>query len=560
MRYPFTDLVPPSDTTIMKRDAAAPPKKKEVKKPPKRPTRQINRKTGAISPGGSNATSAAGSPFPNILTRFDYRRISLKLLEETADSEPVQRSLWQLQLLAFPWCDFQLIPNTGDELDPEATKDVVPKIEEIDRRVNTALLCSQAMYDIMTYGSAIFELTWKEDDDGWVVPDVVQRLPAASFRSAPAGITTMYGVSSSNNRYIVGNLLRGIIMDKEEKDPVQAKQYWQLQDSSGAISAPVRIPSENVIHIKDAKSRYLDGSPYLMGLTSSISQLEFIRKRLMQTVSRIGAPNAIITVGVPEEYVADGAPKQLSALPGSNATRTDDMFTQLWDYAVPVAQNLSSDLATVVPKGIEVNWQKAPVPINPTEFDQYIIREITSHIFPRDAVEFLGSAISTSSEPLLDLLKLMVQGWQSMCSVPFEQYLWNEFLERNGFEGYRIELDWAPLVSPDKTKETMLVLQKFTLHVITLKEARTELGLETSDEDYATMIQELGIWKAPGGGQGGAPQQQGGDQYGSQSGGYGDYGYSDQYGSQSSGQDDYSKYLQEGNALLQKYQSKFKGL
>jgi hypothetical protein len=379
-------------------------------------------------------------------------------------------------------------------------------------------------------------------------------------------MATMYGLSSGNNQYVVGNLLRGIIIDKKEKDPVQAKQFWQMQDSSGATSFPVRIPSENVIHIRDAKSRYIDGTPYLLGLTSSISQLEFIRKRMMQTVSRIGAPNAVITVGVPDAYIKEGAPPQISALPGSSATLTDDMFTQLWGYAAAVSQNLSSDLATVVPNGVKVDWQRPTVPINPTEFDQYIIREITGHIFPRDAVEFIGTAISTSSEPLLDLLKLMVQGWQALCSVPFEQYLWSEFLQKNGFDGYRIELDWAPLVTPDKTKETTMVLQKFNLHIITIKEAREELGLETSDEDIATLVKELGIWKTPGGGQGGMGGQQpqgdmqgqyssdnqGNDQYG----GYGDYTNSG--GDQSGGQDDYSKYLSEGNALLAKYQSRFK--
>lgn len=449
---------------------------------------------------------AVGSPFPNISTKLDYNRISIKLLEETARAAPVARSLWQLQLLSFPFCNYKIIsPNKLKEIDGEATKEILPKIETLDRTIKTAILSAQALFDVITYGSAIFEITWKEDNDGWIVPDVVQRLPAASFRVAPSHVT------GNTNRYVVGNLLKGIIFDK---NPVDAKgnpkevgemQYWQVQDASGLSVTPVQIPTENIIHIKDARSSFVDGEPYLAGITASISQWEFIRKRFMQTISRVGTPPVKITVGVPQRYLGNdpNAAQQISALPGSSETLADDMMTQLWTYAEALAQNVSADMATVVPEGINYDWQRPTVPINPTDPDQYIIREIIGHIFPRDVLDVLGSAISTSSQPLLDLLKLMVQGWQALCSVPFETDLWTKFLEYNGFEGYRIELEWAPLVSPDKQKDVSMALQKFNLHLITLKEARSEVGLETSEEDEAKLKEEYTFYRTGG-------QQQGG--------------------------------------------------
>lgn len=467
--------------------------------------RKVKKKTGATV--SKKGTVAVGTPFPNISTRFDYKRLNIKLLEETAHAAPVARSLWQLQLIAFPWCDFKIIPPESEEekVDADATKKIQSKIEQLDRKVKTAILSAQAMYDIMTYGSAIFEIVWGTDDDGWTIPTAVQRLPAASFRISPAHVI------GNTNRYVVGNLLKGILFDKKPVDAdgnpkeVGEMQYWQVQDSSGLSVTPVQIPTENIIHIKDARSSFVDGEPYLAGITASISQWEFIRKRFMQTISRVGTPPVKITVGVPQRYLGNdpNAAQQISALPGSSETLADDMMTQLWTYAEALAQNVSADMATVVPEGINYDWQRPTVPINPTDPDQYIIREIIGHIFPRDVLDVLGSAISTSSQPLLDLLKLMVQGWQALCSVPFETELWTKFLEYNGFEGYRIELEWAPLVSPDTQKDVSMALQKFNLHLITLKEARSEVGLETSEEDEAKLKEEFTFYKTGG-------QQQGG--------------------------------------------------
>mgnify|MGYP001258103471 CR=1 FL=1 len=470
--------------------------------------RQVKKKSkGGASVSKKGSQVAVGSPFPNVATKFDYKRLNIKLLEETAHAAPVARSLWQLQLIAFPWCDFTIIPPESEEeqVDADATKKIQSKIEALDRKVKTAILSAQAMYDVMTYGSAIFEIVWGTDDDGWTIPTAVQRLPAASFRISPAHVT------GNTNRYVVGNLLKGIIFDKKPVDadgnPKETgeMQYWQVQDSSGLSVTPVQIPTENIIHIKDARSSFVDGEPYLAGITASISQWEFIRKRFMQTISRVGTPPVKITVGVPQRYLGNdpNAAQQISALPGSSETLADDMMTQLWTYAEALAQNVSADMATVVPEGINYDWQRPTVPINPTDPDQYIIREIIGHIFPRDVLDVLGSAISTSSQPLLDLLKLMVQGWQALCSVPFETELWTKFLEYNGFEGYRIELEWAPLVSPDKQKDVSMALQKFNLHLITLKEARSEVGLETSEEDEAKLKEEYTFYRTGG-------QQQGG--------------------------------------------------
>ena len=454
------------------------------------------RKSGPeITAGKKPAKATAiGAPFPNINSMFTGRRLDVKLLKETARSAPVSRNLWQLQLIAFPWFDFKIVTDGAEEdLEEDENKTLITKLERLDRTLQTNILCAQAMYDIVTFGSALFEITWKEDDDGYYVPDVLQRLPAESFKQAPPG------VSGNKENYIVGNILKGIVFDKKTK----SYQYWQLQDSYGSTGIPIQIPTEQIIHIKDARSAYIDGEPYLAGIVSTISQLEYVRKKLMQTVTRVGTPKQTATVGIPPSYIkmieANQVPVGItSAVPGANTTLYDSMMTDLWDLARTVVENQNSDLAIAVPEGIKIDYERPSIPFNPTEVDQYLIKEAIYHIFPRDILEVAAQAISTSSSPLLELLKMMVQGWQSLCSIQFENNVWNKFLELNGYEGYRIELDWAQLLPEDKNQVTTRTLNLFTNHVITLNEARAELGLVTlSEEEKQELFKELQIWKSP---------------------------------------------------------------
>lgn len=480
-------------------------------------------KTDAKMPKNTKS-GPIGSPFPNMNTMFTGRRVDVKLLEQTARAPPVARSLWQLQLIAFPWFDFKIIPPDDKDVDEKEEKELRKKLEDIERRIQTTNMCCQAMYDTITFGSAIFELTWKKDEDGYVVPDIVQRLPAQSFRQAPSHAT------GDRNKYVVGNILKGIVYDKVNKE----YQYWQLQNPYGSTGVPVQIPTEQLIHVKDARSSYVDGEPYLAGITSTIAQLEFVRKRVMQTVVRIGTPKQVATVGIPPAYLkaletsqAPGMLTQISsAVPGSTVTPMDNMLTDLWEMARVVVENQNSDTAVAIPEGIKLDWERPSIPFNPTEIDQYLIKEAIYHIFPRDILEVAAQAISTTSSPLLELLKMMVQGWQSLCSIQFENLIWNKFLELNGYEGYRIEMDWASLIPPDQQKVETLAIQKFNMHVITLNEARSEIGLPQLDPapwmkdltEREILEKELTLWRT------GQQQQQGGAFPGADmSGGAGDY-------------------------------------
>lgn len=462
-----------------------------------------------ISPsigGNTKKAGSIGSPFPSVTTAFSGRRLDIRLLEQTARAPPIARSLWQLQLIAFPWFDFKIIPPNDKEIDEDENKELLKKLEELDRRIQTSVLCAQAMYDVITYGSAIFEITWKNDEDGYLSPDIVQRLPAQSFNLAPPG------ASGNRTKFVTGNILKGIIYNKENK----CYEYWQNQDLYGTSGLPVQIPNEQIIHIKDARSSYIDGEPYLAGITSTIAQLEFVRKRVMQTVTRIGSPKQIATVGIPPAYLKaleqDGIQVPVtSAVPGAGSTPADLYLTDLWEMARVLVENQSSDIAVAVPEGIKLEWERPSIPFNPTEIDQYLIKEAIYHIFPRDILDVAAQAISTTSSPLLELLKMMVQGWQSLCSIKFENDLWNKFLELNGYEGYRIEMDWTSLIPPDQQKIETLALQKFNSHVITANECRVEMGLPPLDPapwmenltEREVLEKEITIWR-------GAPQQQGG--------------------------------------------------
>jgi len=248
--------------------------------------------------------------------------------------------------------------------------------------------------------------------------------------------------------------------------------------------------------------------------------LEFVRKRVMQTVSRIGSPKQIATVGVPPEYLdalknASGVPLSVtSAIPGAGSNTADIMLTDLWDYARQLVENQSADLAVAVPRGIELSWDQGHVAFNPTEIDNYLIKEAISHIFPRDMLEIQAAAISATSQPLLQLLKMMVQGWQNMCSKAFQEQIWNKFLEYNGYEGWSVTFEWDDLIPQDEQVKQNITLQRFINHVITLDEARESLGLPALDPApwmegltvREILEKELALWRNPMAGQ----QQQGG--------------------------------------------------
>ena len=442
-----------------------------------------------------------GSMYPGVNVTFTKTdRYGIRELEETVRVAPIARSIWQLQLVAFPYFNFKVVMPDAGELDGA----IIPKMEEVDRRINTAMCCAQAMHDVITYGCAIFEAVWGEDDDGWIVPAALQRLPAASFATAPSSVV-------GSDRYVTGHLLKGIVYDKEEN----VTRYYQTQGNGQQIE----IPADHIIHIRDLRSNYVDGEPYVQGIVATISQLEFVRKRMMQTVSRVGAPPMVVRVGLPPDVakrLEETGEGITGALPGEGKTVGDAMFSQLWELGSMIAQEPSPDVATVIPNGIDIDWQRPSVPLNPIEIDQYLIREAVSHIFPRDVLEVLSSAISTSAAPLLDLLKIMVQGWQQIVSIPFEARVWTRMLELNGYEGYRAELEWASIIPEDPNKEIERTLAYFHAHIITLDEARARLGLPPLDEagkkqlfdellkysvPQSLMQQDMGVGMGIGGGE-----------------------------------------------------------
>jgi len=438
-----------------------------------------------IKTNAKRKTRVVGDPYPILPTYSTiYNRITPDLLEATAKVAPVQRSLRQLELIAFPWFEFNVVAPGVGEAENKQEQALLDRMKQEDKRLKTNTLCKQSFYDLITYGSALFERVWVTTKDGWIVPNL-QRLPAKSFSYAVPEI------QGNPTRYLVGRILKGIVYDKQE----QRMRFFQKQSTS---SVPVEIDAENVIHLKDECSNYVDGDPYLAGIVSTVTQLEFARKRMMQTVSRGGAPNAIVKVGLPDSFKDDTGSKDLTtAMPGAGTTPNDQIYTDLWEYATLLVQNQSSDTAIAVPEGVDFQYQNIPISLDPTVPDSYLIRELISHIFPRDVLEVLSQSISTTSAPLLELLKMMIQGWQAVCSTPFEK-VWTEFAQKNGFDLYEVYFDWAPFIPDDPANEHKLALEKFMVHTITLDEYRESIGLDPLDKAQRVVIyEELTRWKSP---------------------------------------------------------------
>jgi len=451
----------------MQKNEVAPQKKKRG-----RPKKQKNPPTA----------STTGSAYPSLSLGFDAaKRVDIKTLDMIKRVGPVQRSIRQLRLISFPYFTFKIVPPKDVPEDSDELRDLINMMEEFDRKyVKTTALCNQAFEDVITYGSAIFEVVW-DSIDGWNIPTLVQRLPAKSF-SAQASETT------DVNRFMVGNLLKGIAYDRQSRT--------MLYNQSQGQGMYVAIPSDRIIHIRDECSEYVDGESYLAGIVHTIQQLDFVRKRFMQFMNRFGTPQMIATVGVPDS-MQDDMGTQTTLMPGGTSSPSDGVFTQLWEYMSKVVENQSADQAILIPDGAEVKWQSVNAAIDPTVPDAYLIREAILHLFPRDFVDVIAQSISTTSTPLVLLLKMIIQGWQQIVSIPFEEKIWTEFLALNGYEGYRVELEWASVVPVDEEKRDRLAMQEFLAHVITLDQARAKMGLPPlSDEERVQIYEELDVWRS----------------------------------------------------------------
>lgn len=420
-----------------------------------RPTKQLNAAGGKTA--GKSQVSISSSGFAPI-----ERNINCSSINSALSVPPVQGLLLPISKMAFAGYDLLVKPQEEDKAAANDAKqaEALKGIKLADRVVKSRDHIRDAFFDTLGYRHSIFNYSISSAE-GWNLPDTFKRLPAISFEAAPDEVRNSETLFSDH-------LLKGIVTDTND----DSVRFFQSQSRTGK---PVEIDAEEILHIQDRTPGDLS---YVASIIPTIRQWSFARsKAVMKYLERVAAPNAVSSI--------DMAYLDLDY----SGSKTLGVPTELWDYLKKIVQAQSTDTAFAMPPGTSLDYPSLSAR-PPIEIDQYLIREITTHLIPVNILDTLGSSISKSSAPALELFQHIVNGWRETCARPFEEF-YSKLLELNGFEGWTVEFDWWPLIPEDKAQIHKEAFESLSLGAIPRSRYIKMHGwAELTDEEKAELEQE----------------------------------------------------------------------
>ena len=412
-----------------------------------RPTKQFN---AGGKTAGKSQVSISSSGFAPI-----ERNINCSAINSALSVPPVQGLLLPISKIAFAGYDLLVKPPEEEKANDAKQAEALKGIKLADRVVKSRDHIRDAFFDTLGYRHSLFNYSISSNE-GWNLPDTFKRLPAISFEKAPDAVR-------NSDTLFSDHLLKGIVTDTND----DSIRFFQSQSSSGQ---PTEIDAEEILHIRDRTPGDLS---YVASIIPTIRQWSFARsKAVMKYLERVAAPNAVGTVDMKwmDLYAAGSVP----------GTATMGIPDSVWTYLKNIIQAQSTDTAFVMPAGTNLEYPSLSAR-PPIEIDQYLIREITTHLIPVNILDTLGSSISKSSAPALELFQHIVNGWRETCARPFEEF-YSKILELNGFEGWTCELDWWPLIPEDKAEVHKEYFEGLSLGAVTINEYRKAHGLPELDE------------------------------------------------------------------------------
>jgi len=397
------------------------------------------------------------------------RNITASAIVSALSVPPVQGLLLPISKIAFNGYDIVPRPPEEEKANEAKIAEARRGLRMADKVVQSRSNIRQTFFDTLGFRHSIYNYSLKTEEQ-WTIPDVFKHLPAVSFEAAPDN-------TRGSDRYFSDPLLKGIVTDADD----DSIHYWQSQSRSGK---PVEIEADQIFHIQDRTPGELS---YIASIIPTIRQWGFARSQaVMKYLQRVAAPNAVGVIDF--QYVTammgDGQGDE-----GYLGTKTMGIPSEVWDYLDKVIKAQSTDTAFLMPPGTKLDYPTLSAR-PPIEIDQYLIREITSHLIPVNILDTLGSAISKSSTPALELFQLIVNGWREICARPFEEF-YSKLLEDNGFIGWTCEFQWWPIVPEDKAQVHREALDGAMNRLITVNEYRAIHSLpELDDAALAQMSNE----------------------------------------------------------------------
>jgi len=434
-----------------------------------RPIKYTNA-AGGKTTGRANV-ALASSGFASI-----DRNINASAINSALSVPPVQGLLLPISKIAFNGYDIKPMPSEEEKANEAKVAEATKGLLLADKVVRSRNHIRQTFFDTLGFRHAVFNYSMATADQ-WTIPDVFKHLPPVSFEVAPDS-------ARNSDQFFCDPLLKGIVTDNND----DSTHFYQSQSK---IGKPVEIDAEQILHIKDETPGDLS---YIAAIIPTIRQWSFARSQaVMKYLQRVAAPNAvgIIDFNYVTAMAGNGADD-----PGYQGTKTMGIPAEVWDYLDKVIKAQSTDTAFLMPPGTKLDYPSLSAR-PPIEIDQYLIREITSHLIPVNILDTLGSAISKSSAPALELFQLIVNGWREICARPFEDF-YSKILELNGFEGWTASFQWWPIIPVDKAQIHREYLEGAMNKLVTVNEYRAAHDLPPLDD--AALTQMSNEYNSLGGG------------------------------------------------------------
>jgi len=394
------------------------------------------------------------------------RSINAASIKAALDVGPVQEVLIPTARVAFPGYDIQVQPPEGETPNDTKIDEAIRGLKMADKKVQALKQMRLAWYDATAYRHSFFCYSMATDE-GWTLPDTFFHMPADSFATAPRSIM-------GNDQFYSDPLIQGYVVDRNDN----SEHFYQSQSKTGD---PTELDPETVLHIADETA---GTASVLAGCLPTIRQWRLAREKAMiGYLQRTAAPNMVVTTDI---ALADFTAEKLNLPVGD---KTMGIPTGVWTYLNELVQKQSTDTAFLVPPGANISYPAAGV-TPPIETDQYLKREIYTHLIPTSLLDTIGSSLTASSQPALEFFELIANGWREVCAAPFESF-YTKLLEENGFEGYECTLEWWSIKPADDAAEYGKTITSLKEGMITINEARKQAGLsELNETAIAALIDE----------------------------------------------------------------------
>lgn len=394
-------------------------------------------------PPKKKAKESEGESQPGSSTvRYEEPTIDADRLAKTIDNAIIVEKMDRNRVLVFSDGYKITVRDSEGEEDAELSDLVRERFDA----VNLFGVMQSAWLDVNEWGPAIISPGW-----GVVgteqVPTELRRLPPSTFTTAPYGI----------NNVIYNEILRGITKDSNG-DVV----FYQTIPPTNQPK-----PVKNVILMQEPSDHILGGVSKILPLVSMVGMLSFCYTAQMQKVNRVGAP--ILWMRLNEPVIKDN--------------NRDDI-----KLANRIVKNFGKNTGWTIRGNFEPITPDLKESASAIETIAAIEKRIDDYLNPASMMKKDQASMGGNAAAQEDIVLLWIKGEHRKIEGWFTPLL-QEYLDRNAYEGYTVELD---LLEPQPDRTTIELQQAsvgFATKCLTVNELRQRLGApEITPAEQADLL------------------------------------------------------------------------